>query len=363
MLGRVLRTWGIVGRTFGAWFLPLGSLFAFCVLRTVVFLGRCADRVIYPGLHRLEVKQPIVVVGNPRSGTTFLHRTLAAYDIGVGTQLYEMLFPSRVLQWFLGPFLPLLERLSPARHHMGAAHQTSLTSIETDDAALLMRYLDGFLWFGFFLAWDVVDHRATMDPRQRDTSQRDFAWWHSIWQRSLARAGGGRIVAKPFTLTVRLPRFFEAYPDAKAIYMVRDPLAVIPSTLSLLSGPLDLRFGFWNRPPEVRARWVGHVVDGIIDLYRGFHEDWTEGRLPKDRVFICPYTRLVGDFEGVMTELLEFLGETPDAALVERIREQAAEQTRRVSGHKYDLDRFGLDEDWIRAECGFVYDTFLETGS
>jgi hypothetical protein len=363
MLGRVLQAWGIVGRTFGAWLLPFGSLFAFCVLRTVVFFGRCADRVVHPGLHRLEVKRPIVVVGNPRSGTTFLHRTLAAYDIGVGTQLYEMLFPSRVLQWFLGPFLPLLERFSPARHHMGAAHQTSLTSIETDDAALLMRYLDGFLWFGFFLAWDEEDHRPAMDPRLRDTSERDFRWWHSIWQRSLARAGGGRIVAKPFTVTVRLPRFFAAYPDAKAIYMVRDPLAVIPSTLSLLSGPLDLRFGFWNRPAEVRARWVSHVVDGIIDLYRGFHEDWTEGRLPRDRVFVCPYTRLVGDFEGVMTELLEFLEETPDAALLEQIREQAAEQTRRVSGHKYDLDRFGLDEDWIRSECAFVYDTFLETDS
>ena len=170
-------------------------------------------------------------------------------------------------------------------------------------------------------------------------------------------------MAKPFTVTVRVPQFLEEFPDAKVIYMVRDPMNVIPSTLSLVSGPLDQRFGFWSQPEEKRQRWVRHVCDGIVDLYRGFYDDWNAGLLPPESVFVCTYDRLVGDFEGLMTDLLVFLDVEPSDELLADIRRTAAEQAGRVSAHKYDLEKFGLDEAWIRRECAFVYDTFLGVNS
>ena len=53
----------------------------------------------------------------------------------------------------LKPFIPLLEKVSPARFHAHAAHETNLTAVETDDPALLFRYFDGLFLYGFFLAW------------------------------------------------------------------------------------------------------------------------------------------------------------------------------------------------------------------
>ncbi len=359
MTSRILFAWGIVGRTFGAWVSPAISVCLFALLRAVVGIGRLLDLVLTPKTASIPIEAPIVLVGNPRSGTTFLHRYLVKHGVGVGTQLYQMLFPSTVLQKLVRPFLPLMEMVSPARHHLGVAHETNLQSIETDDAALLFRYLDGFLWYGFVLAWDEADHSASMRPEVRDTAARDFEWWRSIWRRTLAEHGRGPVVAKPFTLTMRIPRFLEDFPDARVIYMVRDPLDVIPSTLSLVSGPLEARFGISKLSEELRQHWIDNVTKGIVDLYRGFHDDWTQGRIPRDKVFICRFDRLVGDFEGLMTELLDFLGIEADEALENQVRMTAEAQASRVSKHKYDLGRFGLDAEVIREQCGFVYDEFL----
>ena len=61
-----------------------------------------------------------------------------------------MLYPSVVIQKILRPFLPFLEKISPTRHHSTDAHKTSLQSVETDDASILFRYLDGFFYTAFY---------------------------------------------------------------------------------------------------------------------------------------------------------------------------------------------------------------------
>ena len=64
-----------------------------------------------------KLENPIVIVGNPRSGTTFLHRYLINSGIGSGSELWQLIYPSLVLQKIIKPLLPILEKISPARHH------------------------------------------------------------------------------------------------------------------------------------------------------------------------------------------------------------------------------------------------------
>ena len=87
-------------------------------------------------------------------------------------QLFLMLYPSLILQKALRPILPVLEKLSPAKFHSDKAHETSLSSVETDDVAVLFRYLDGFFLYGFFLSFDDEDLLHHFDPAVRDTSER-----------------------------------------------------------------------------------------------------------------------------------------------------------------------------------------------
>jgi hypothetical protein len=356
MFHRIRLAWGVAARTFGVRFSPAVSLVLFLWLRTLSSVGMWLDARLFT---LPAVKRPILIVGNPRTGTTFLHRFLSDHGVGRGQPLWRMLFPARVLQPFLRPLLPIVEKISPARHHATVAHEVSLTSVETDDVSLLFRFFDGFFLFGFFLAWADEDLSPMFDPTVRNEDARDFAWFEALWSRGMHADGAGRVVAKPFGAQARAPAFLAHFPDAKILYMVRDPLAVIPSALSLVSGALDQRFGFWRLPEADRRRWVERVYSGLLGLMRRFHDDWTAGRIPRDRVYIVRYDRLMADFEAVMHDIAAFVEHPIDDSLRAAIRETADRQRNYTSEHKYDLAKFGLDEERIRRDCAFYYQEFL----
>ena len=350
---RVLR------RTHGVYVIPFALAGLFAVLRTLVWLGMTLDHVFFPRLRRTRATRPIVIVGNPRTGTTFLQRFLADEGFGSGMELFLMLYPSLLLQRMLAPVMPLLEKVSPARFHSTEAHHTSLTSVETDDVAVLFRYLDGFFLYGFFLSFDDEDMLPSVDPKLRDTSARDFAWLDALWRRSLVLHRADRNVAKLFSLSVRLPRFLERFPDAQVLYMVRDPIAVIPSSMSLVIGVLDRAFGFWTLPDAVRKRWLDRMYHAWIMLFRRFHDDWQSGAIDRQRVLVVRYDRMMAEFETVMDEMCGFLQHEMTPELRATIAKRADKQRRYESEHRYDLARFGLSEAQIRKDCAFYYETFL----
>lgn len=353
------RFYRVLRRVFHVRVIPLflGLLFSFLRFMVWVFMG--VDRVLFPSLSRARANRPIVLVGNPRTGTTFLQRFLSDNGFGSGMELFLMLYPSLTLQAILKPVLPLLEKLSPAKFHASEAHDTSLTSVETDDVSLLFRYLDGFFFYGFFLAFDEEDLWEDFDPKVRDTSQRDFDWLDELWRRSLVKHGGERNVAKLFSLSARLPQFLTRFPDAQILYMARDPLAIIPSTMSLVTGPLDKAFGFWSKPEALRRRYLDRLYAGLVMILRRFYEDWTAGNIDKSKVYIVRYDRMMAEFDTVMDEMCAFLGHPISPELRSTIDQLAEEQRGYSSGHKYKLEKYGLTEEQIRRDCAFFYDTFL----
>src|SRR5262245_58526161 len=157
ILSRMGRIYGVLRRPFGVYVVPLFLAILFAFLRTIVAIGMALDETFSRKLRRTKANRPIVLVGNPRTGTTFLQRFLSDEGFGSGMELFLMLYPSLLLQKLLRPILPLLEKVSPAKFHSTEAHQTSLSSVETDDVAVLFRYLDGFFLYGFFLSFDDED--------------------------------------------------------------------------------------------------------------------------------------------------------------------------------------------------------------
>jgi hypothetical protein len=359
ILSRMARIYGVLRRPHRVYVVPLFLAVLFGLLRTVVAFWMALDHLFFPRLKRTRANRPIVLVGNPRTGTTFLQRFLSDEGFGSGMELFLMLYPSLVLQRILRPVLPLLEKLSPAKFHSTAAHETSLGSVETDDVGMLFRYLDGFFLYGFFLSFEQEDPYPLFDPRVRDTSARDFAWLDKLWRRSLVLHKADRNVAKLFSLAVRLPQFQQRFPEAQILYMARDPLAVIPSSMSLVTGVLDRAFGFWSQPEAIRKRWLERMYRAFIMLLERFHEEWQSGAIDRSRVFIVRYDRMMLDFETVMQEMCAFLGHEMTPKLRATVQKRADKQRKYESEHKYDLEQFGLNEQQIRDDCKFFYDAFL----
>ena len=357
-LNRKIKAYITIGKTFGVWVSPIITGIFLFVMRTFVSIGLLMDKLFFKIARKPSLQSPIVIVGNPRSGTTFLQRYLIQSNLGCGAQLWQLLYPSIVLQKLIKPLLPLLEKISPARHHSTAAHKTSLTSVETDDVGLFFRYFDGFFLYGFLLSFADEDLFEYFDPRVRNTSKRDFDWFESVWTRTIANQNVPYI-GKLFSLSTNLPAFQKRFPDAKILYMVRDPLKVIPSGLSLVTGVLDKRLGFWSLSKSKRDQYIARLYNALVELLRRFHEDWTNESINRSMVLIVRYDQMMSNFDQLMDSVLDFIDQQPSEELIEEIKKTAEAQRNYKSKHGYDLKKFGLTEEKIKRDCQFIYETFL----
>jgi len=141
--------------------------------------------------------------------------------------------------------------------------------------------------------------------------------------------------------------------------MVRDPLNVIPSGLSLVTGVLDKKFNFWSMPEDDRQRFINKLYEALKELLLRFHDDWTNENIDKNRVMIVKFDKMMSDFDGLMDEVLDFVDYDASDKFLEDIKLTSDKQKNFKSGHKYDLEKFGLTEQKIRKDCDVIYKTFL----
>ena len=359
IIQRMLKAYKALRKAFSAYLSPILMGVLLFSLRIIVQIGMFFDYIFFPFKIHNKIKKPIVIVGNPRSGTTFLHRYLVNNKIGSGSQLWQLIYTSASLQKIIKPILPILEYFSPTKHHSTEAHKTSLSSVETDDASMLFKFFDGFFLYGFILTWLEEDLFDWVDPKKRDNSKRDFKWFESMWKRTLIYHKDDRIVAKLFSISANTPAFLKHFDDAKILYLIRDPLSVLPSGLSLVTGVLDKKFGFWSMPQEKRQHFIDRLYNALKELLLRFHDDWVNNRIDKEKVMIVPFPKMMSDFENLMDEILEFLDHNPSDKLLEDIKNTALRQKEFKSKHKYDLEKFGLTEEKIKKDCEKIYKTFL----
>lgn len=360
LAGRLWHITGIQRRVFGQRLRPYLLLGALASLRGFVALTWRLDALLVPGFKRKVIDRPIFIVGNPRSGTTFLHRFLAEQGDVVGFALYEMLVPSLTGRALLRPLLPILGALNPGKHHAAAAHETSLDALETDDAAIFLRFFDGVFLYAYFLCWDDPDPSDMFEQLEPGSPQteRDLDFYEQCLRRNLHRSGKARVLGKLFTFPPRIDDVLRRFPDAKLIYMVRDPSETLPSGLSLVTGVQEQAFRISRLPEPTRARFVARLSKGLSLLLTRFVERYRSGEIPPDNLMIVRYPDLLDDFEGTIERVLEFAELEASPEFRARVREVAERQRTRTSKHEYSLSQYGLDAQQIVDDLAEVYRTF-----
>lgn len=361
-MGNYLKTYGIIRRKFHRPVSPLGTFGLLQARKVISSLGLALDNLIFPGFRRCEIRKPIFILGNPRSGTTFLHRLLERSETLCAFQLWEMIFPAITSRKVFSPFIDRLSPLSPARHHASEAHETTLRDLETDDLLEFLNFFDGgFLW-SYFLAWEDEwgsgQCRSFLDPEtlQRAGSDRLFTYLDRCWRRNMYYKDRDRVVVKSSMLTLRIEDLISRYPDCRILYCVRDPLETIPSGMSLLSGVLQRAYNAFNTADrDSRALYRENLYRASCHLYEAFHTARQKGLIPSDRLLIVPFPRLMKDLEGLFGELLDFVDVEHSEEYRKAISEQAEKQKSYTSGHTYSLEQFGLEEERIRRDLAFVY--------
>jgi len=364
-MSHYLRLYQVINKTFGLRIRPLGTFVMLQVRQAVSATTLGLDYIFYPRHRKQPIDRPIFIIGNPRSGTTFLHRLLLGAGGMAAFELWEMLFPAITARKLLGRIVPRLDRLSPARYHPSDVHDTSLRGIETDDVAWFFRTLDGPFAWAYFLAWqdnwnsELYRREFGIDGVTEREKERFFRYYEACWRRNLMYKRSSRILAKTSMLTFRLDEVLERYPDCKLVYIIRDPVEVIPSGMSLIASVLENGYNMWDRSSkEDQERWIENLYQASCDILRRFYEAQTDGSIPERNLCVVRYTDLLQNLEPTIARIVEFLEIEPSAEFLEEVRAQAERQRTYTSGHKHSPDKFGLSPERIRKDLAFVYDAY-----
>jgi hypothetical protein len=354
-----------ISRTFGYWLRPLGAFGLLQVRQAISATTLALDHLFFPGHRKQPIDRPIFIIGNPRSGTTFLHRLLLGAGDTAAFELWEMLFPAITARKLLGRVIPRLDKLSPARYHPSDVHDTSLRGIETDDVMWFFRTLDGPFAWAYFLAWQdtwgsqLSRREFGIEGVTARAEERFFRYHEACWRRNLTLKRANRILAKTSMLTMRLDTLLRRYPDCRLVYVIRDPVEVIPSGMSLLASVLENAYDVWNRTnTEDQQRWIENLYGASCSMLTSFHDAHAAGRIPERNLCVVRYEDLIGNLEPTMARILDFVEVKPSAAFEEEVRAQGERQRSYTSRHAHSPDQFGLSPERIKSDLGFVYSAY-----
>lgn len=350
--------------------LVAGAFFlVFPLFELVIWIGLWWDEILFPGYRRRRVEAPVFIAGNPRSGTTFLHRLLSKDRRFTTMKMWEILFaPSvfaRKVLGFLGRLDRLLgrpltrsrKRVEDVWHEQNVMHKVSLTEPEEDDYLLLHAWsaLTTGLSAGVIseaLPYTYFDSRVPKPRRDRI-----MEFYRGCLKRHLHahRREPGRVyLAKNPALCPKLATVYEHFPDARVIYLVRSPLEMLPSYVSMM----EFSWRAVGMPVEGKHRRALH--DYLFEMAGHWYRHALEvlDRVPEDQAVVVRYDDLVADPDRTVREIYDQLGLEVDAELAEVLSRETEKARRYESRHDYGLEELGLSRERIESEFADVFDRF-----
>ncbi len=333
------------------------------VVSTVHAICFFLDRLVFPGLRKVDVRAPVFIVGHARSGTTLTHRLLCMDpDRFSFFRFYEMFLPSliekkivRGLGWLdeqvLGGRVGRRVKALEARTRLAAAqemHRTGLTEPEEDDFVLTCSMASGF-WIVMApymgdLDFYYVDERP---PRAR---RRVMSFYKECVRRQLYANGTDRIhLSKNPTFCGRVESLIETFPDARFVLMLRDPSDTIPSLLKLLQR--TWQYAGWDEASIQRSLRV--LADQSFHSYR--HPLDVLGRRCEVPQAVVDYRDLVTSPKATIIDVYRRLGLDVSPEFDRVLDEQQRRSREHETTYRYSLEEFGLARDEIRTRLADLF--------
>jgi hypothetical protein len=185
------------------------------------------------------------------------------------------------------------------------------------------------------------------DQVPEEERRREMRYYFEIVKKHVYAHGGRRYISKNPSYSPKVKSLHQQFPDAKFINIIRNPLQVIPSSISLFSKHCKT-YG----DPESEYNLQETVIEHSKHWYIYPHQ-YLKG-LPSEQYIRVNYQDLVADPKATIENIYRQFGFdlSPE---YERILLAEAEKARSFkSKHRYSLNKMGLSKKRIQREFGFV---------
>lgn len=336
----------------------------YIILELITWFSFLLDELLFPGYRREKVVQPVFIVGNPRSGTTFLHRLLAQDEHNFASiRLWEILFaPSVTQRKFAQAVKAIDRRLGSLLYRIvgwfddhfvrasNAMHRMSLLIPEEDEYFLVHQgaTIIAGLFFGFpKAAYPFVYFDTQLSRWEKRKVMRFYR--HCLQRHIHAHKETRHILSKNPFFTPKVDALYKAFPDAKIIYLARNPLQVVPSFASLSAHWLRLL-----AEPQERYPHPEYILRSTQHWYR-YPVKRLELAPEESRIFVN-FHEMVADPEETVKQIYQHFGLELDARFAAVLRQATERVGEHKSDHVYSLEEVGFTRQQILSTYADVFD-------
>jgi hypothetical protein len=320
-------------------------------VQVIIWLGLIIDEVFFAAYRDIQVKEPVFIVGNPRSGTTFLHRLLAKDAENFLTMktweifIAPSVFMRKVLKTLAragravgAPIQRRLRQMEREWQRENVIHKLAIHAPEEDEYLLVHIFSTLKIWsFAAMIdeAMPYVYFDSRMDPKQKE---RILDFYTRCLQRHLYmhQKEGRHYLAKNPNYSPMVDTLLSRFPDAKFIYLVRNPLDAVPSHLSLK----EYEWQMLGNPLEPYASRE-FIIESSLHWYTYPLERLEEEA--DDRYVVVNFNDLVGHTRETVREIYQRLGFEISPTYDHILREATERSRSHESDHEYSLQEMGLE--------------------
>ncbi len=216
---------------------------------------------------KLKIEQdPLFVLGHWRSGTTFVHNVLSC-DTQFGyTTTYQTVFPNVMLsfqwlfKWVMGKVMP------DKRPVDGLELKPDLPQEEEFALANMMPYS----YYNFWLFPQDMMEYCDKYLLFNDTTELEMSTFEESFKRliqvSMYNTGGSRYLSKNPPHTGRVKELLKIFPNAKFVYLMRNPYTVFESTKSFFTKTI--------KPLQFHQREDKHIEKDFVEIYSRMYDKY-----------------------------------------------------------------------------------------
>jgi hypothetical protein len=295
-------------------------------------LGQLQQLLLGDQIARTQVHDsPLFILGHWRSGTTYLHELLSLDERFIWPTTYQCFAPHHFLltQWLLTR-LVRIPRRRPMDNVTLGWHQP-----QEDELALCVMGIPSLYCH---LAFPNHQPKYLEYLDMTDISEAELEQWKRAllqFLRLVSLRNPKPLLLKSPTHTGRIKVLLELFPKARFVHIVRDPIAVVPSTLRL-----------WQALAAVQGlqlpkheHLVSYVFDCFERMYRGFFAN--QEMLDHKQICTVRYEDLVSDPVAEIEAVYQQL-ELGDFACVFPKLEQLAQSAKEYRTNQYEIS------PWLR---------------
>lgn len=304
----------------------------------------------HPEIEELEIESPVIITGLQRTGTTRLHRLLAAHPQIRSLSSWEALNPAPLPNdpknkkriSFAKTAEKALRFMSP---DFFAIHPVEFEAPEEDvllnDMTLLSAVSEATMNVPSYATW--VNQQDTIFPYRYMKRILKLLQWQNPKE---------RWVLKTPEHLGQMKAIQAVFPDAKIIHTYRDPLKVIPSFSSMLFHSNRI---FSN---QVNAsKLAKHWMAKDIKMIKNALSVWDEN--PEYQVIHVNYQDMVKDYQSQFKRIAEFADlkwGNPEQEAVAKTNDRNKQH--KYGRHKYDLAQFDLTKEEVKSAFDFYFKRF-----